>query len=632
MKKLLRVLIGFLPILLLAACGGGGSKTVDPATNAVAGAPTVLTVTPADGETGVRATAPITVVFSKAMNVGTFRAATPTTAGTFTLSYVDTQTSVNGFGNYTTVFKKFVVPGTLTADATGKSFTFTPAATLAAIDPITQKQLHVTRSYTLTITGGSNGVTDAGGTPMNFNFISSFNIWAGTQQNGSLEDDVMNGVAADASGNAYLGGYTYGSLGTTPSSSQNIDPSGQSLQALVTMYDPNGTQQWTSQLGATPQIVSGATLYYDSSFLGVAFDGVTGTLVAAGYTNGTVNQTGQLNPTQANPDPTGGTDNYVLAKYDGSGNLLWTVQSGPGGGGAAISSIARAVTTDVNGNVYVAGETHGNLRNGASSFTATYAGGADVFVAKYNPNGNLVWCTVFGTAGDDIANGVGVDPAGNVYVGGQTTGALAAAANAGGNDAFLVKLSANGGIIWGKQWGTAGDDEVNAVSVTSSGSAVYLAGGTAGSLFGGNAGGFDGFVVKVDAGGGVAWSSQFGGAGNDDALGITLDALGNVFVTGYSYGGMFGAATTGGSDVFLIKYSPLGAYAWSQQYGSDQTDVGTGVAIYTGAHGTLLNPEEFVYLAGYTYGNLDTNFNMDLSFNSADYFLSRFDAIGGTKF
>jgi hypothetical protein len=621
--------------------------------------------TPLNGDTGVATTtlagtpAPITVAFDRAMDPSTVTASDALVSGTstgnhtFTVTYFDTVTSINGFGNMTTNTKNFIVPGTLTHDATNKVFTFIPTSPLTATNPITGLPLHTPRTFKVTIKGGVAGVKDSAGNAMVpggatnvLDYITTFTIWAGTQQSGTKYDDGVNGAGADSAGNIYMAGFTNGSLGAT-----NADGSGQTSDILLTKYDTNGAMVWTLQQGST------ANVFTDDRALGLAVDNVSATpqLVVAGYTNGTLPMSAI-----ANPDLNGATHNYFImtSDFNGTATNVRATQAGPGPGSSVVYSDARAVATDINGNIYVTGETFGNLRSplDPSGFTTTYQGSgatSDVFLAKYDNNLNLKWTKVLGTSGNDVAYGVAVDANSNVYITGTTAGGFpkyttpqgppSTFANLGGNDVFVAKFTTAGTPVWSTQFGTANDDIANAITVDSSGN-VYVAGSTYGGLFAPNADNTatagttsDLFVARIDNGtGGTVWTRQMGTISNDTAFGVVADTVGNVFVTGYTSGSLDGNTGTGGADIFVIKFAVSnGSRLWSKQLGSPQTDVGKGVAAFVAPN---LNPPQsgittgYLYVAGYTAGNLDTNFNLDATFNTTDYFLAKYNSTTGQKY
>lgn len=570
MKKFGQLLFCFVPLVILAACGGGGGGA--PSTGP-GPAPTVVSTSPASSAMGVAASTAISATFSEAMDASTI------TTSTFIVS--------DGTND---------VAGTVSYDAATKTATFTPASPLAATTA------HTPQLFTVTIKGGANGVKEAGGTPMTADASWSFTIWAGTQQFGSLLDEVANGVGTDGGRNIYLAGYTNGSL---QAGNSNPDPSGATSDVLVVKYDVNGAKVWTRQTGSA----------FDDRALGFAtYSSGSGTnLYAAGYTDGTL-----PNSTVSNPDATGATANYFVMKYDSAGNSQWVIQSG-----SAVDTVARAVAIDASGNIYVAGDTAGNIGG-----QTNYAGGStDAFVAKYDANGNLLWTRLLGTTGDDGAYGIAADASGNVYVTGNTTGSFATFTNAGGTDIFVAAFDTNGTSLWVKQFGTAKDDHAGAIALDRAHSALYVAGGTKGGLNGNSnadttatAGTTnDLFVMKFDTSGSALWTKQFGTAQDDDAHGVATDSAGNVYLTGYTSGSLDGTTTTSNPDIFLVKYDATGARQWTKQLGSTQTD---------NANAVTVAGDGSVFLAGDTAGNLDGNANMDGTFGSTDYVLVKYDTTG----
>ena len=86
-----------------------------------------------------------------------------------------------------------------------------------------------------------------------------------------------------------------------------------------------------------------------------------------------------------------------------------------------------------------------------------------------------------------------------------------------------------------------------------------MSGNTQGNLDGNaNAGGFDSFIVKYDGAGIKQWTREFGTTTDDSATGIATDAQGNVYVTGFTGGGLDGNTNAGGFDLFVVKYDAAG--------------------------------------------------------------------------
>ncbi len=416
-------------------------------------------------------------------------------------------------------------------------------------------------------TGGALGGANAGG---NDAFVARFDasgtpLW--TRQVGTSANDYGFGVGVDGAGHTYITGYTQGSLGGT--NAGNVD-------AFLAEYDGAGSLLWTRQLGTSES---------ESSY-GAAVDGA-GNVTIAGYTYGSL---GGANA--------GGSD-YFVAKYGAAENLLWTRQAG-----TSMHDEAFGVAVDGAGNLYVGGVTLGSL--GGPS-----AGGWDVFLAKYNAAGLLLWTRQIGTPTDEEVGGVAVDGAGNAYITGTTTGSLGGP-NAGLTDAYLIKYSSSGDLLWARQIGTSTYDSSLGIAADAAGNA-YLTGTTQGSLGGASAGVSDIFLVKYDPSGALLWTRQIGTTTSEGGSAVAVDGAGNAYVAGATFGSL-GGANAGGGDVVLIKYDSSGALLWTRQTGTTDLDAANGVAV-DGAGSVLVT--------GYTRGSLGgTNSGI------ADCFLAKYDASG----
>ena len=211
-----------------------------------------------------------------------------------------------------------------------------------------------------------------------------------------------------------------------------------------------------------------------------------------------------------------------------------------------------SITSDFSDNVYVSGETYGDLDGNIS------AGMWDLFVVKYNINGVKQWTRQLGTTGFEIGGSITSDFSGNVYVTGSTSGNLDGNTNAGSNDLFVAKYNSAGIKQWTRQLGTSFSDGGNGITSDSSGN-VYVTGGTNGGLDGNtNAGSNDLFVVKYNSAGVKQWTQQMGSAGDEIGNGITSDSLGNVYVTGYATGGLYSNSITQPWSLFVVKYNSNG--------------------------------------------------------------------------
>ncbi len=248
---------------------------------------------------------------------------------------------------------------------------------------------------------------------------------------------------------------------------------------------------------------------------------------------------------------------------------------------------AYGVALDPQGRPVVAGYTTGNL-------DGTHPGNAvdDVFVAQYDEDGNPRGLTQFGTAAADRGYGVATGSDGSIYVGGYTKGDLSGT-NHGDKDVFLTKLDQNGQQVWTKQVGSASEEK--GMSVATSGDGIYLAGMTAGAL-GEAAGELDGFVARFDQAGTMTWLKQVGTPAADEFWALTGDGSGGVVLTGYTAGN-FATDLAGDKDLIVARVDASGAVVWKDQVGTPGNDKGAAIA----------RDETGFTVAGFTDGPLQAN-------------------------
>jgi hypothetical protein len=219
----------------------------------------------------------------------------------------------------------------------------------------------------------------------------------------------------------------------------------------------------------------------------------------------------------------------------------------------------------------------------------------------------IAWATHLGGSGDDQAFGVAVDVGGNVYVTGDTASLnfpeIGTTALAGGFDAFVSKLDANGQVLlYSAYIGGSGTDGGRAIDVDANNNA-YLAGFTDSADFPTTPAGFqalpqgdfDAFVVKLDPNGVIAYSTFLGGSGLDTAFGIAVDSSGRAHVAGGTRsidfpiasalqpdlgGGTCGNPPVDCRDAFVTRLSALGTVLeYSTFLGGNNDDTANAIAL-----------------------------------------------------
>jgi hypothetical protein len=381
---------------------------------------------------------------------------------------------------------------------------------------------------------------------------------------GGSGDDRCNKIAADASGNAYIGGETTSTNFPTANAYQTTFGGGLS-DAYVTKLNATGSNLvFSTYLGGTI-FDAGHAIALDSS----ANVYVTGRTTSSNFP--------VLSAVQAAYSGGPGADAFVT-KFNSAGDaLVYSTYIGGNGGNGFDAGFSIAV--DALGSASLTGQTSSTNFPTANAVQATFGGGTpdgDVFVTKLNPAGDAyVYSTYLGDAENDIGFEIALDSSGNAYVTGVTRSDDFPTANAfqaelkGTSDAFLTKLSAAGAMVYSTYLGGSADDSGNGIAVDSTGNA-YVVGGTSSTNFplanptqvtpGGV---FDVFVSRFDtAGANLTYSTYIGGAAGDTALDIALDAAKSMYLTGRTASINFPAVNAiqnmnGGGDIdaFIMKIS-----------------------------------------------------------------------------
>ncbi len=291
--------------------------------------------------------------------------------------------------------------------------------------------------------------------------------------------------------------------------------------------------------------------------------------------------------------------NIVLASGSAPAKA-WTKLLGSSG-----DDYANALTTGLDGSIYVSGMTVGSLDG------QTNSGGFDAFLTKYNADGTKAWTKLLGSSSSDYAYALTTGLDGSIYVGGFTEGALDGQTNSGSRDTFLTKYSADGTKAWTQLLGSSGSDQATALTTGLDGS-IYVSGVTSGALDGQtNSGSLDTFLTKYSADGIKAWTQLLGSSGIDYAYAVTTGLDGSIYVSGVTNGSLDGQTNSGGGDAFLTKYSADGTKAWTKLLGSSGSDEAN--ALTTGLDGSI-------YFTGSTDGAFDGQTNS----GGSDAFLTKF--------
>lgn len=390
---------------------------------------------------------------------------------------------------------------------------------------------------------------------------------------GSLRD-VAYSVAVDPLGNVYATGEFFSPSITFPGLTLTGAGTTGNCEYFLVKFNSSGQAIWGNKGGGS---------LTDRGY-GVALD-QQGNLFSTGHYFGqaifgpyTLNSSGNLD--------------CFTAKLDTAGNYIWMKE------GKSVSQVStRNMAVDADGNAIIVGY-YGSATVDSVRFDSvkiTTNGARDVFIVKYNNNGDVQWgVTGGGISSGEQANDVVVDIAGNIYVTGIYSdsaifGGTTLNGN-GGTEIFIVKYDPNGNLVWARTAGGLKTDDGSGIALDGLGH-LYVAGRfDSAAIFGStnllSAGGYDAFLAKYDTSGNLIWVKIGGGAGEDYLKDIVCDSEGNILGTGYFTNqatfGTIPLTAVGGRDIFFIKYDPSGNVIWAKTAGGSDTDEGNRVCVDLG--------------------------------------------------
>jgi hypothetical protein len=277
--------------------------------------------------------------------------------------------------------------------------------------------------------------------------------------------------------------------------------------------------------------------------------------------------------------------------------------------GTVKNDVAKSFDLDASGNSYVVGLTTGDL-------DGVNAGYDDAFLMKLDAQGQPLWKKQWGTTTPDAALDVARTGDGSIFVIGNTDSEMSSEATSGSTDAFLRKVNAEGSELWTKQWGTLSIEA--GLGVFTHGDCVYGVGRSEGIFGASSYGASDAWARRADpASGEIVWTEQWGSDAYDEASRGTTDSDGDVIVVGYTEGAIGTQTHYGAKDAFVRKLaSDTGAALWTTQFGTAASDAAVDV---------LANADDDVVVIGTTAGALPDCENE----GGVDTFLLRLDATSG---
>ncbi len=316
--------------------------------------------------------------------------------------------------------------------------------------------------------------------------------------------------------------------------------------------------------------------------------------------------------------------------------------------GSTGSEWGTGITLDDSGNTYTVGNFQGTVDfdPGKGISYLSSAGSYDIFVLKFDPNGNFVWARGMGGGGEDDVNSIAIDFSGCIY----TTGFFNGTADFdpgtgtrnltsyGYTDIFVSKLDPSGNFLWVKQIGGTGIDKGKSINASTLGF-VHITGYFQRTVdFDPGSGtydltslqGNDIFISKLTSVGNFKWARSIEGTDDEQINSIAVDKMGNVFTTG-AFGdyadfdpGMdtFRLKSLGFTDIFILKLNVNGNFIWACRIGSP---------VGENAYSIAVDNEGYSYTTGVFQRTIDfdpDSGTYNLTPTGGDIFILKLDSAG----
>ncbi len=258
-------------------------------------------------------------------------------------------------------------------------------------------------------------------------------------------------------------------------------------------------------------------------------------------------------------------------------------------GGSGTDLPLRTISTLDGGNLIF-----GNTNSTNGDF-ADNDGGADIFILKTNPTGEILWSKTYGGSGIESFKDVApLDDGTYTIVGTSSSRNGDVAGNYGLGDVWLFQIDEEGTIIWNMNYGSDEVDNGGAIISTDDGGFIVV-----GEQRNNVDYMRDGYVFKINADKELVWEKTFGGSNNDHFNGIEKKLNGNFLISGYTNSNNGDISDFKGSvDAWVVEIDSDGNLIWSKTFGGTQLDF---------VYSTIQNNSSEFLIVGHT---MSTNYDI----------------------
>ncbi|MBX0332433.1 T9SS type A sorting domain-containing protein [Pontibacter sp. HSC-14F20] len=384
---------------------------------------------------------------------------------------------------------------------------------------------------------------------------------------GGFDDDALTSLQQTADGGYILGGYSKSDIsGDKSESSKGF------YDYWIVKLDANGNKEWDKTYGgSSSDILITIKQTQDGGYI----------LGGRSYSDISGDKNGPLR----------GSEDYWIIKLDATGNKEWDRTFGGDG-----QDIFTSIQQTGDGGYILGGFSDSGI-SGDKSEAQKGSGDElvwDYWVVKVDASGNKEWDRTIGGNDSDRLQAIQQTLDGGYILGGYSNSGISddkSEASRGGYDFWIVKINANGGIVWDKTYG--GDNHevfgsLQQIALEQTLDGGYILGGSSASGISGDktevnrgqgddAFNYDFWVVKIDANGAKEWDKTFGGDSNDNLVSLQQTIDNGYILGGSSESGISGEKSEPSgeesNDYWVVKIDANGILEWEKTIGGNGIDM-----------------------------------------------------------